>query len=61
MGRAHPYEDGRTRVLIECGETTFFVNKDGDVQSHGASIRIDLKKFFAFHDSLRPDERLPLD
>ncbi len=59
-GRAHPYEDGRTRALIECGDKKFFLNKDGDVQSNGSSIRIDVKKFLQFHDSLRPDERLPL-
>jgi hypothetical protein len=60
-GRAHSYEDGRTRALVECGDEKFFLNKDGDVESNGSSIRINLKKFLEFHDSLRPSERLPLN
>jgi hypothetical protein len=60
-GHAHPYEDGRTRALIECGDNKFYLNKDGDVEINGSSIRIDLRKFLKFHDSLRPDERLSLD
>jgi hypothetical protein len=60
-GSKHVYEDGRTRALIECGDEKFFLNKDGDVQGNGSSIRISINKFLQFYDSLRPSERVSLD
>lgn len=60
-GKSHSYEDGSTRAQIECGDETFYLNKEGDVQSNGRSIRISIKKFLQFRDSLRPDELLKSD
>lgn len=60
-GRAHAYDDGLTRALLDCGKDQFFINKDGQVRADGISIKIDLKAFLMFHDGLLPEERVAMD
>jgi hypothetical protein len=61
-GTRYGYRDGYTRAAIECGKITFFINKEGGVEtSSGESFKINVRKFVKFHDSLTANERVPLD